>query len=297
MPLFLMLLFLFFLIFLLHFVRKRKIVCRIRTMKTDEKLTQLAELITPLGYCYDPAQDAFSTTLHPWQRAFGYGTIYDKMAPHFQMVFDCLPVYFDYNGQTWLIELWKGQYGINVGAEIGVYHADKLVAPSMRNNVIFDAATDEELLPMSLELKYKGHSLAGFARTHWWLTAFQMGCYSPSKELSMSVSLTFPEEAMMQAFTQALKSVLPDCSDLFLCGRSVLFTYYDCSSCRLSKARRLYLALVQFRNRILCELFLCITRPFSLSLDRVLYLYAYAPFAFRRLFSLHHNMRRRYPKR
>ena len=43
------------------------------------------------------------------------------MAPRFQMVFDALPVYFDYQKKTWLIEFWKGQYGINTGAEIGIY--------------------------------------------------------------------------------------------------------------------------------------------------------------------------------
>ena len=33
------------------------------------------------------------------------------------MVFETLPVYFDYAGKTWLIQIWKGQYGICTGCE------------------------------------------------------------------------------------------------------------------------------------------------------------------------------------
>ena len=39
------------------------------------------------------------------------------------MIIDAYPVYFDYQDKTWMIEFWRGQYGINTGAEIGVYHA------------------------------------------------------------------------------------------------------------------------------------------------------------------------------
>ena len=32
-----------------------------------------------------------------------------------EYVFMCLPVYFDYGGKTWLMEFWKGGYGITAG--------------------------------------------------------------------------------------------------------------------------------------------------------------------------------------
>ena len=62
--------------------------------------------------------------------------------PRFQMVFDALPIYFDYRGRTWLIELWKGQYGINTGAELGIYHADKILSESEYKTALFTAAED-----------------------------------------------------------------------------------------------------------------------------------------------------------
>lgn len=115
---------------LFHHHRKKKICKRICSMSCDDKLEQITSLIEPFGYTYIPCQDIFSTTIDAPQRAFGYTALYDYYAPRFGMVFDCLPIYFDYGGRTWLIELWKGQYGINLGCEVGIYKADSLVAQS-----------------------------------------------------------------------------------------------------------------------------------------------------------------------
>jgi hypothetical protein len=55
------------------------------------------------------------------QRKAGYCWNYDRAAPIFNMIIDCEPICFKYGGAKWMIELWKGQYGIMTGAEIGVY--------------------------------------------------------------------------------------------------------------------------------------------------------------------------------
>mgnify|MGYP000621142798 CR=1 FL=1 len=51
--------------------------------------------------------------------------------------------YFDYQGKTWLLEFWKGQYGINTGAEIGIYRADTLLSPAQRPYTLFHTVPDE----------------------------------------------------------------------------------------------------------------------------------------------------------
>ena len=48
------------------------------------------------------------------------------------MVFETLPVYFDYAGKTWLIQIWKGQYGICTECE-----DDPLLRQQQRSIVIF----------------------------------------------------------------------------------------------------------------------------------------------------------------
>ena len=68
------------------------------------------------------------------------------------MVFDYLPVYFDYNDKTWMIQLWKGQYGINTGGEIGVYYADHIVSQEQLDTTLFQAVDDSDILKMSMYL-------------------------------------------------------------------------------------------------------------------------------------------------
>ncbi len=92
-----------------HF-RRKKIICKIRGMDKEQKCSLVEELAKPYGYVYHCCCGFFSSTVDAWQKAAGYTWLYDYMAPRFQMVFDSLPVYFNYRGRTWLIEFWKGQH-------------------------------------------------------------------------------------------------------------------------------------------------------------------------------------------
>lgn len=120
------LLLLFF--FCINFFRRKRIIKKLCSMCMQEKCDLLNELVEPFGYSYISSQDLFTSRQDAFQRAFGYCALYDRAAFRFHMIFDCLPVYFDYRGKTWLIEFWKGQYGINTGCEIGVYYADRILA-------------------------------------------------------------------------------------------------------------------------------------------------------------------------
>ena len=115
------------LFFCINLWRRKRIIKKICSMCMLEKCDLLNELIGPFGYSYVSSQDLFTSRIDAWQRGFGYCALYDKAALRFNMIFDCLPVYFDYQGKTWLIEFWKGQYGINTGCEIGVYYADRIL--------------------------------------------------------------------------------------------------------------------------------------------------------------------------
>lgn len=271
------------LIFILFFRFRRKKICiRIRNMCCEEKCSTLSSLIEPFGYCYNRCSDTFSTRVDAPQRAFGYTALYDRYAPHFHMVFDCLPIYFDYHGHTWLIEFWKGQYAINCGCEVGIYKADSLAASLQRKTTLFHSVTDEEMLPLSLRLFYRGTPLSAEYKCHWWLTIFQTGTYSEPKDLATEVCITFPTAEMRTAFTDALVTQSAICYEV--CDLQVRLMFRECSSCELPWYRRAYMRFAQWKNRILCRLFLCATRPFSTSLDRVLYLYYNLPRMFRRIF-------------
>ena len=127
---------------ILFLVRRRRSKRKVCGMTMDEKEHLLNELAKPFGFAYAGEEDVFTGRLDAWQRKSGYEALFDKAAAHFHMIFDAYPVYVDYEGRTWLIEFWKGQYGINTGAEVGIYHADRLILEREREKAHFDAVDD-----------------------------------------------------------------------------------------------------------------------------------------------------------
>ena len=156
----------------------KKIICKINAMDYCTKCSLLNELVYPFGYDFHCDCGFFSSTVDAPQRQAGYTRLYDYMAPRFQMVFDSLPVYFDYRGRTWLIEFWKGQYGINAGGEIGIYHADRLLSETEYRTAHFKAAEGDEMLSCTLQLCLENGACVKISERHWWLTVFLPGVFS-----------------------------------------------------------------------------------------------------------------------
>lgn len=286
------LIFLAVLLCVLFCIRRKQLICKVKNMKTEEKCARLDELVKPFGYCYYCKQGMFSSRLDAWQRQAGYTELYDVMAVHFQMVFDRLPVYFDYAGKTWRIEFWKGQYGINTGAEIGIYHANRILSPNEYRTAVFSCASQEELLSLSFVLVGKNGKVIQIAKCHWWLTVFLTGCFSNPSDLFMKSTIIFPNEEMCLAFHEgALRAGVPS-DNLLSYGRkiSILFANPPIDTMRLSTCFFRWFA--QQKNRLFCHMYRYVTRPFERTEDRVLYLYYYLPFAFRKLLRL-----RRFDKR
>lgn len=271
--------------FCISLFRRKKIIKKICSMCMDEKCRLLNDLIEPFGYLYVLSQDIFTSRLDAWQRNFGYCTLFDKAASHLNMIFDCLPVYFNYMGRTWLIEFWKGQYGINTGCEIGVYYADRILSENELYRTLFQCVDDKDMLKLSLKL-YKGNDdIAHLYGKHWWLTAFKMGCFSNPSELSVYARIAFHSSEMARAFADGLVRAGYDYRNICFCRNTVSFTF-ECSPQSDGFFRRLRIRLVQCINRFWCRIYLFITRPFCLSIDRILYLYYFLPFAFRKMLRL-----------
>lgn len=273
-------------------VRRKKIICRIKCMDKCQKCSLLEELAAPFGYAYHCRCGFFSSTIDAWQKAAGYTWLYDYMAPRFQMVFDALPVYFDYNGKTWLIEFWKGQYGINTGAEIGIYHADRILAESEYKTTLFDAAADHEMLPCTLRLTKNGEDYVQLSERHWWLTAFLPGCFSKPCELTLEASICFPNSQMSAAFYEGLLRAGFCRKDISVQGLCICLTFRAPVYEKFGLLTRFHRWLSQCLNRMYCKLFVWATRPFVHTEDRVLYLYYFLPACFRRLLRIRRFHRR-----
>lgn len=271
--------------------RRKKIICKINSMDHCTKCSLLNDLVYPFGYRFHCDGRFFSSTVDAPQRQAGYTWLYDYMAPRFHMVFDALPVYFDYHGRTWLIEFWKGQYGINTGAEIGIYHADTIIPKGEYKNTWFSCADDREMLDCSFRLCKDESECICTSERHWWLTAFLVGCFSIPSALTMEPCICFPNREMLSAFVNGLRRA--GCPDdcISVRGLSVCFAFRRVST-KFNLITRFFRRYSQWRNRISCKLYLWVTRPFLCTEDRVLYLYYYLPFAFRKLLRLHSFHRR-----
>lgn len=278
------------LFFCLNHWRRKKIIKKVCSLCMDEKCEILNTLIKPFGYCYIPSQDVFSTRINAWQREFGYCAFYDKAASHFNMIFDCLPVYFDYYGRTWLIEFWKGQYGINTGCEIGVYYADRILTEEERKTTLFECVNDADMLKISLQLFKGNQSLAHLRARHWWLTAFDLGYFSYPSALSLHASITFRSAEMAAAFANGLIQSGYYAENICRRCNSVSFTFAN-AAVHCSPLQRISKRIRQWINHFWCQVYLRVTKPFCLSIDRILYLYYYLPFAFRKMVRI-----RRYKK-
>ena len=268
-----------------HWCRKKNIQ-KVNNLSTDAKYTLINELIEPFGYCYVPAQDIFTTHNNAWQRNMGYRALYDESAVHLNMVFDCLPVYFNYQGRTWLIEFWKGQYGINTGGEIGLYYADRILTNDELPKAHFRCVEDDDMLKMSLSLIRNDKNAAQLAGRHWWLTTFRLGCFSQPSELHLQTSITFSSPEMANAFINGLLNTGYSGREIYRYYNTISFTFAH-SPKNEEGFRRLRIRIAQWSNQFWCKAYLHITRPFSLSVDRVLYLYYYLPFVFRKTLRIH----------
>jgi len=168
----------------------------------------LAHAVVGAGFSYDPAQDIIYSKRDAWQRRMGYTWAYDEASAPLHMIIDCEPFYFPYAGKLWMIELWKGQYGLETGAEIGVYRDDAgvgLLSFQARSR-FYSCVTQSDELEMRFTLRRNGEELFRRAGKHWWLTGFKWGVFTANTlELTMDVEILFPRTEMRDAFRKAVK--------------------------------------------------------------------------------------------
>ncbi len=166
-----------------------------------------------LGYLYDPERDVFYTAKDPWQRNFGFNVIYDISAQLILLNYKTNRFKFNCNGKDWMIQFWKGHYGLVVyGGEIGVY-----TKPVDRVIEHYDCASDEDMLRMSFKFyQYdvkKEDWVFSFERPYglyWWCTGFKIGNNGGGYDTKFSnyridARITMKNFEMLNAFTKSLK--------------------------------------------------------------------------------------------
>ncbi len=173
-----------------------------------------------LGYRYNYDGDYFYTDDNKcWQSNYGFLNAFDIVCPYILLEYDYVRMHFNYGGKSWMIQLWKGQYGmVFYGSEIGVYYRDKQIEDNedITAWTHYKCATPMQYRPnmeMTLYWDEKGDGNYQYQFTrpwdkYWWCTGFKPGHLrqtEPAAELRMVSTIELPDEGMADIFGNQLE--------------------------------------------------------------------------------------------
>lgn len=247
-----------FLAGLLVFVQMRKS----RNYPKDEEA--LDQALASAGYSYDPHQDIFYSRMDAWQKKFGYCRLYDEATAPLSMIVDCEPIRFEYGNKRWLIEIWKGQYGLTTGCEVGIYTSEgpDLNIPGVFNGTFYNCADDEDQLYLSYALRRNRRILFTREGRHWWLTGFKLGEFSEPYELMMDVSITLKDRFMCHAFVNALRETGYSDYEFRVVHTTVWILFDKPHSPQPLSRIEVTDRITQKKNQILCEKYQDLTKEY-----------------------------------
>ena len=248
--------------------------------------TELDEAIEFTGYAYDPQQDIFYSILDPWQKKHGYCHLYNELAAPWGMIMDCEPFYFDYGNKKWMISLWKGQYDLTAGCELGVYTKEDptLKLSELLTGTLYEAASDEDMLEMSYTLYRNGVPYFTREGRHWWLTGFRLGDYLEPNELTMDVSITLKDQDMVKAFVGALRKI--GYLDIEIVDNTVNFYFDKPHTPQPLTREKNFVSIIQWKNKLMCDKYQEITKGYNDINDKIAAVKEQAPEIYNKLIHL-----------
>lgn len=159
--------------------------------------------IVGVGFNFSINEMITYATVDAWMRNFGFCLFYDIAANSMPLIwnYNTRRFKFDYDGLEWMVQIWKGNYLVANGGEVGLYSrtADK-------SGTFYECANDEQMLKMSMEI-YAGDELLVNREPHyhWWVSGFHInGMKYPPASLTMKFSIEFENEEMLKAFCEAV---------------------------------------------------------------------------------------------
>ena len=270
--------------------RERRIIHPVSEILENqpERIRDLNKEIEPLGFAYEPYQDIFYSLMNPWQRKLGYCRLYDEASAALSMIIDSEPITFEYGGKRWLVEFWKGQYGMNTGAEVGIYNTSfpNMNIPGLFNGTFYFCIKDEECINMSFILRKKGNLLFTRSGYHWWLTGFKLGEYTKASDLSMDIEMMMYDKRMAYLFGNALKEAGYKPDEYNVQGRRVLIRF-DKPHVRQPLTRTALTDYMMMRNNAnLCDSYNTLTGSYTDTLDKLELIKAKDPGMYNRLIAI-----------
>ncbi|MBR3836343.1 MAG: DUF4474 domain-containing protein [Clostridia bacterium] len=220
----------------------------INVIRNDNFLRNLLEEKQVLSYQYSYVDDYYYTNdKDAWQYNFGFGKIYDFVSPYILLEYDYIRIFFTYEGKDWMLQMWKGQYGlVFYGGEIGIYNR-----PHDEDGIdawtFFNCPSEEDWLGMEMTLWHEdmnGNWNREFTREYdkyWWCTGFKNGHLrqeEPADELRLTGRITFKDAEMTAlvadglrecGFTQSATKAGMTVDGFFVEGNDIHFSWQNIS--------------------------------------------------------------------
>ncbi len=159
--------------------------------------------IVGIGFNFNLSEMLVYATVNCWMRDFGFCYLYDVLANSMPVFFkyDTRRFKFEYNDMEYMIQIWKGNYTIANGGEVGVYCRDK-----SKSGTYYNCANDEQMLEMSMQILHGEKVLVNKPlQLHWWVNGFNLGKkLYPAENLTMKFSIVMTDEEMLSAFCEAI---------------------------------------------------------------------------------------------
>jgi len=116
------------------------------------------------------------------------------------MIYETERFKFTYNNKDWMIQIWKGRYGITSGAEVGVY-CKELTTPAE----MFRAVDREDFINIGFKLYKDGepYMQRGPVR-HWWVTGFKLGEIYYARDFLLEVTFYLEDRTKSDALESAI---------------------------------------------------------------------------------------------
>jgi len=256
--------------------------------KEKKEKKTIEDAINFAGYEYDAIQDIFFSKIDAWQKKYGYCRLYDEACAPLSMIIDCEPIYFDYDGKHWMIEFWKGQYGLTAGCEVGVYNTKglKLNIPGVFNGTFYETANEEDFLDIAYTLYKNKTPLFERKAKHWWLTGFKLGEFAEPYELTMDIKIVFKDGVMRNAFVNGLKNAGYKSNEIRAINNVVNLTF-DTPYTKQPYTRTQDIEyIMQTRNQINCEKYRSLTKGIKNLEDKINILKQNAPDIYNLIFNI-----------
>lgn len=253
-----------------------------------ERISELNQELKPFGFAYEPYQDIFYSVMNPWQRELGYCRLYDEASAALSMIIDCEPITFEYDGRKWLIEFWKGQYGMNTGGEVGIYYTTgpSLNIPGLFNGTFYRCPKDEDCINMSFSFRKKGNLLFTRSGYHWWLTGFKLGEFSKPSDLTMDITLELYNRRMAYTFVNALIKTGYKETEYSVSGSRVMVHYDKPHSSQPVTRTAFTDFIMQRNNENYCDAYNKLTKDYTDTIDKLEVVRNESPGMYHQLLSL-----------